>query len=103
MSESEFIDEPRSWRGIILDAVRAHAATLYGLAAVFFGFVFLWGVVVLIHIEVTTIGFLARAEAEYGASLAETVVVPGVYLQLGINLTAFVACAHEVLTRVIGR
>jgi len=97
MGEPEFRDEPRSWPAFLAAGVRRHATALYALGAVFFGLFALVAVAVLVHIEVTSVPVIARAEAASDVEYSADVFLPGLYLNLTVYVLAFGACVWGVL------
>jgi len=97
MSEPEFRDEPRSWRALFVAGVRRHATTLYAVGAVFFGLFVLVGVAILVHIEVTSVGAIARVEAASDVEYSADVFLPGLYLNLTLYAVAFATCVHGLV------
>jgi len=97
VSEPEFRDEPRSWGAFLAAGVRSHATTLYALGAVFFGLFALVGVAVLVHIEVTSVPVIARAEAASDVEYSAEVFLPGLYLNLTVYGLALAACIHGLV------
>jgi len=97
MSEPEFRDEPRSWAALAVAGARRHATALYALGAVSFGLFVLLGVAVLVHIEVTSVPVIARAESASDVEYSADVFLPGLYLNLTVYVLAFGACVWGVL------
>ncbi len=96
MSE-EYLDEPRSWREFVVDAIERRSHALYALGTVVFGGFTLLGVGMAIHIDVTTIGLFARAEAQSGTVFADEIERWGLYLNTAIYLLAFGACVWGLI------
>ena len=98
MSESEFRDEARSWPQLIAAWVRRRARALYAVAAAMFGLFLALSVLMVIHIEVTTVGLIARAEVAGGVDYATTVSLPGLYVNLVLYGLAFAASLWSLLS-----
>jgi len=97
MSEPEFRDEPRSWPALAVAGLRRHATVLYALGAVVFGLFLLLGVAVLVHIEVTSVPVIARAETASDVEYSADVFLPGLYLNLTLYAVAFATCVHGLV------
>lgn len=90
-------DEPRSWPQFLVDGLRAHAATLWLVASVFFLAIVALDIAVLAYINGVPVEALAEAEARTGTSLASEVHRPGLWLQVGLHAAAAVGSVHSWL------
>lgn len=90
-------EQARSWRGIIVDGLRAHATGLWLVGFLFFALIGLLDIAIVLHINVVPIEALAAAEADTGTSLATEVHRPGLYVQSGLHIAAALGTLHSYL------
>lgn len=95
MTDAELLDEPRSWPRVIVDGLRAHAATLWFLASVFFVAIVALDVAVILHLNGIEIGALAAAEARTGEYLAAKLNIGGVMLHTALHTSVAVLSLRE--------
>lgn len=74
--------QPRSYPELVSHHIERHQRR-YGFAVLFFcGHVFVLNMVLLYHLFVAPVSWIAAAEAEVGWTFAEKVIMPVVYVRM---------------------
>ena len=90
-SASEFIDEPPTWKDIIIDTASENKATLYAIGAIFFSFFLINGLALVVHIHWFEIGLIELVEARNEMRFAERAGI-GLYINVTVYALADLAC-----------
>ena len=96
-SASEFIDEPRTWSEMFVDAFEKHQSKVYLAGVLFFAMFSVVGVSIVAHVHVTHVGWVGDWEAVSGVSFAEDAFLFGLYINTSLYLLAFGASLYSLV------